>query len=77
MTRHRCPPDRSGGRLLLHPNPLFQKATNMLYVTCPNCQTRVEISETAYGPNRTDPFNIAHCDECDCGFDYDDEDVEA
>jgi hypothetical protein len=27
------------------------------------------------GPDRTDPWNVAHCDECGNAFDYDDTEV--
>ncbi len=47
----------------------------MFYVTCPTCETRVEIPAVAVGPDRTDPWNVVQCDECNAGFDYDDEDV--
>lgn len=47
----------------------------MYYVICPTCQAKVDIPDDAVGPDRIDLFNIAHCDDCDSGFDYDDEDV--
>ena len=47
----------------------------MFYVICPTCEARVEIPADAVGPDRTDPWNVVQCDECDAGFDYDDEDV--
>ncbi len=47
----------------------------MFYVICPTCEARVEIPGDAVGPNRSDPWNVVRCDECDAGFDYDDEDV--
>ncbi len=47
----------------------------MFYVICPNCQARVEIPENAVGLDRTDPWNVVRCDECDASFDFDDEDV--
>jgi hypothetical protein len=47
----------------------------MFYVICPTCQAHVEIPAEAVGPDRTDPFNTICCDECDTGFDYDDEEV--
>ena len=47
----------------------------MFYVICPTCEARVEISANAVGSDRTDLYNIVHCDECDSGFDYDDMDV--
>jgi predicted Zn finger-like uncharacterized protein len=47
----------------------------MFYVICPRCQARVEIPADAVGPDRTDPWNVVRCDECNAAFDYDDEDV--
>ena len=47
----------------------------MYYVICPTCEARVEIPANAIGPNRSDPWNVVQCDDCDTGFDYDDEDV--
>ena len=47
----------------------------MFYVICPTCAARVEIPADAVGPNRCDLWNVVACDECDAGFDYDDEDV--
>ncbi len=47
----------------------------MLYVNCPTCEARVEVHPNAVGPDRTDPWNVARCDECDSGFDYDDEEL--
>ena len=47
----------------------------MFYVICPTCQARVEIPAEAVGADRTDLFNTICCDECDTGFDYDDEEI--
>jgi hypothetical protein len=47
----------------------------MFYVICPTCEARVEIPANAIGTDRSDPWNVVQCDECDAGFDYDDEDV--
>ncbi len=47
----------------------------MFYVVCPECQCHVEIPGDAVGPERTDPWNVVGCDECDTVFDYDDEDI--
>ena len=47
----------------------------MHYVNCPCCRERVEVPEAAIGEQRTDPWNVVVCELCDCGFDYDDEDV--
>jgi predicted Zn finger-like uncharacterized protein len=47
----------------------------VFYVICPTCQACVEIPADAVGPDRTDPWNVVRCDECDAGFDYDDEEV--
>jgi hypothetical protein len=53
-----------------------RKAFPMFYVICPTCRARVEIPIEAIGPDRSDLYNITHCDDCGTGFDYDDEDVE-
>ena len=48
-----------------------------LYVVqCPHCGSMVDIPDDAVGKNRTNPWNVAHCDDCDSGFDYDDEEVQ-
>lgn len=47
----------------------------MYYVLCPDCDCPVEIPENAVGPQRTDPWNICRCDQCDVSFDYDDREV--
>ena len=47
----------------------------MFYVICPTCEARVEIPADAVGPYRSDPWNVVQCNECDTGFDYDDEEV--
>jgi hypothetical protein len=50
----------------------------MFYVICPTCEARVEVpAGAAVGPERSDLWNVVQCDECDAGFDYDDEDVVA
>ena len=43
-------------------------------VTCPQCQAKVEMPTEAVGPDRTDLWNLAHC-ECGNAFDYDDDAV--
>ncbi len=48
----------------------------MFYVICPTCEARVEITALACGLHRTDLYNVIACDQCDTGFDYDDEDVQ-
>jgi hypothetical protein len=48
----------------------------MYTVPCPHCGSGVEIPEEAVGKYRTDRWNVAHCDECNSGFDYDDEEIE-
>lgn len=48
----------------------------MFYVQCPQCGSVVEIPEDAIGKDRTDPWNLTGCDECDIVFDYHDEDVQ-
>ena len=47
----------------------------MFYVICPSCEARVEIPADAVGPDRTDPWNVTLCYDCDASSDYDDEDV--
>jgi predicted Zn finger-like uncharacterized protein len=47
----------------------------MFYVLCPCCQAKTDIPADAVGPDRTDPWNVVRCDECDASFDYDDEDI--
>ncbi|HEY4312807.1 MAG TPA: MJ0042-type zinc finger domain-containing protein [Pirellulales bacterium] len=49
----------------------------MYYVICPECGARIEIPDTAVGPDRTDLWNVVGCDECRIAFDYDDEEVVA
>ncbi len=48
---------------------------SMFYVICPTCEARVEVPANAVGPHRTDPWNVIACDECDTGFDYDDDEI--
>ena len=48
----------------------------MFFVPCPCCGGPVEIPDHAVGPDRTDPWNVCRCDDCDLGFDYDDEEVQ-
>ncbi|MBX9791041.1 MAG: zinc-ribbon domain-containing protein [Pirellulales bacterium] len=45
----------------------------MCFVICPTCQAQIDIPDDAVGPNRTDLWNVVHCDDCGTGFDYDDE----
>jgi predicted Zn finger-like uncharacterized protein len=47
----------------------------MYYVLCPYCQAKVEIPDDAVGTDRTDPWNVVRCAECDASFDYDDDEV--
>jgi hypothetical protein len=54
----------------------LRKELSMYYVICPVCEARVEIPGAAYGPDRTDLYNVTECDNCCTCFDYDDEDVE-
>ena len=49
----------------------------MYFVQCPRCGAVVEIPSDAVGFNRTDPWNLIGCDECDSTFDYEDEDVQS
>ena len=48
----------------------------MFFVPCPRCGSPVDIPEDAVGKDRTDPWNVAHCHECDLGFDYNDDEVQ-
>ena len=48
----------------------------MYFVQCPRCGDPVELPDEAVGKDRTDPWNIVGCDNCDCTFDFDDEDVQ-
>jgi predicted Zn finger-like uncharacterized protein len=48
----------------------------MCFVLCPNCQAQIDIPDDAIGPNRTDLWNVVHCDDCGTGFDYDDDEVQ-
>jgi hypothetical protein len=64
-----------GGRAI---HPLDQSITGavaMFYVHCPLCLAKIEIHANAVGVDRTDPWNVICCDDCDTTFDYDDEDV--
>ena len=47
----------------------------MFYVICPTCGAQVELPSNAIGPDREDLYNVVSCDQCACGFDYDDDDV--
>jgi predicted Zn finger-like uncharacterized protein len=47
----------------------------MFYVICPYCNAQIGIPADAVGPDRTDPWNVVRCDDCDVTFDYDDEEV--
>ena len=48
----------------------------MFFVQCPHCGSVIEIPENAVGPQRTDPWNVVGCDDCDYVFDYDDDEVQ-
>ena len=48
----------------------------VFFVQCPRCKAVVEIPAEAIGPGRTDPWNVVGCEECDCTFDFDDEDLQ-
>lgn len=48
----------------------------MMFVLCPTCEARVEIFPEAFGPDRTDLYNVDLCPECGTSFDYDDEEVQ-
>jgi len=47
----------------------------MFYVFCPECGAQIEIPTDAVGPDRTDPWNVTGCVECNLTFDYDDHEV--
>lgn len=49
----------------------------MYYVQCPRCGGVVDLPPEAIGHERTDPWNVAHCEGCELGFDYDDEEVQS
>ena len=63
------------GRLTWPDTAPISKGFAMFYVICPTCQARVEIPADAVGPDRSDSWNVVRCDECNTGFDYDDDDV--
>jgi len=65
----------SGGPLTWPEHINNPKGLPMFYVICPTCEARVEIPADAVGPDRSDPWNVVRCDECDTSFDYDDQDV--
>lgn len=48
----------------------------MFFVQCPQCGSVVEIPADAVGKDRTDPWNVSGCDECDCVFDYQDDELQ-
>lgn len=48
----------------------------MYVVQCPHCGSVVDIPHEAVGNHRTDRWNVARCDDCDAGFDYDDEEIQ-
>lgn len=49
----------------------------MYFVQCPGCGAIVEIPDDAVGPDRTDPWNVTSCLECNLLFDYNDEEVQS
>lgn len=48
----------------------------MSFVQCPHCGSIVKIPEDAVGIERTDPWNVVGCVECDSTFDYQDDEVQ-
>ena len=48
----------------------------MYFVQCPHCGSAVDIPDEFVGVNRTNTWNVAHCEDCESGFDYDDEEVQ-
>lgn len=48
----------------------------MYAVQCPHCGSVVDIPDDVVGTYRTHRWNIARCDDCDTGFDYDYEEIE-
>lgn len=48
----------------------------MHFVQCPRCGDVIELPPDSVGTNRSDPWNVAGCDECDLIFDYGDEEVQ-
>ncbi len=48
----------------------------MYFVQCPLCGAVVEIPADAVGRERSDPWNVTGCDECNLAFDYEDEEVQ-
>lgn len=48
----------------------------MYAVQCPHCGSVVDIPDDAVGIHRTHRWNVARCDDCATGFDYDDEEIE-
>ena len=56
--------------------PIAARRWLVFFVQCPQCGSVVEIPEDAVGKDRTDPWNVTGCYECDIVFDYHDEDVQ-
>lgn len=48
----------------------------MFFVQCPHCGAVVELPADSVGRDRIDLWNVAGCEECDLGFDYNDEEVQ-
>jgi hypothetical protein len=48
----------------------------MYTVQYPHCGSTVDIPHEAVGKDRKDQWNVAHCNDCNCGFDYDDEEIQ-
>jgi hypothetical protein len=52
------------------------EGSSMYAVQCPHCGSVVDIPDEAVGTNRTHCWNVARCNDCDTGFDYDDEEIQ-
>gem|GEM_PF-2642692 len=51
------------------------KEEDLYFVQCPKCGQPIELPDNAFGPDRTHPWNVVGCDECDLTFDDDDAEV--
>ena len=47
----------------------------MFYVQCPHCGAVVELPPDSVGVDRSDPWNVAECLDCDASFDYENDEV--
>lgn len=48
----------------------------MFFVRCPHCGSVVELPADSVGTDRSDPWNVAQCLDCDSSFDYDNDEVQ-